>query len=141
MKNKTAPEVHHIGLSSNPKPSTPTIRHTSIPPQPTNNNIRSTQSSPTILYPLGTVIRHKYKDDNIFLEGKVTAYDTTNNLYHIKYREGDTDDFNYDELKKYRKVQKKYQKVLKLKKIGTQILRVSTSMTFSLSLQKPTPTK
>ena len=38
-----------------------------------------------------------------FYEDEVTAYDTTNDLYQIRYREGDTNDFTYDELQKYRK--------------------------------------
>ena len=58
-------------------------------------------------------------------EGEVMAYDITTNLYHIKYREGNTDDYNYDELKKYKKIQQKYRKVLKLLKIETQTTKSS----------------
>ena len=45
-------------------------------------------------------------------------YDPTNNLYLIKYRDGDIDDFNYEEVTKYRKVKQKYRKVLKLKQLN-----------------------
>ena len=109
-------EVHRIDLSSNPNPRTNTsiIKRISMLPQPTNNNKRSSRSSPTALFPIGTIIRCRCENDNIFYECEVTAYDTTNDLYHIKYREGDTDDFIYDELKKYRNVQQIYRKVLKL---------------------------
>ena len=49
----------------------------------------------------------------------MTAYDSINNLYEIKYIEGEIDDFTYEELRKYRKTQQKYRKVLKLKRIET----------------------
>ena len=55
----------------------------------------------------------------MFYEGEVTAYDSINNLYKIKYREGEIDDFTYEELMKYRKTHQKYRKVLKLKRIDT----------------------
>ena len=54
-----------------------------MPPQPTNNNKRSTQLAPTALFLIGIIIRRKCENDNIFYEGVVTAYDTTNDLYHI----------------------------------------------------------
>ena len=47
------------------------------------------------------------------------AYDPTNNLYRIKYRDSDIDDFNYEELTKYCKPQQECRKVLKLKQINT----------------------
>ena len=55
----------------------------------------------------------------MFYEGEVTAYDSINNLYEIKYKEGEIDDFTYEELRKYRKTHQKYRKVLKLKQIDT----------------------
>ena len=68
-----------------------------MPPQPTNNNKRSTRSAPIALLPIGTIICCICKNNAKFYEGEVTAYDTTNDLLHIKYRESDTDDFTYDE--------------------------------------------
>ena len=47
------------------------------------------------------------------------AYDPTNNLYYIKYKDSDTGDFNYDELTKYYNPQQKYCTVLKLLQIKT----------------------
>ena len=78
---------------------------------------RSTRSAPTSLFPIGTIIRRRCENDNIFYEGEVTAYDSINKLYEIKYREGEIDDFTYEELRKYRKTTQKYRKVLKLKRI------------------------
>ena len=94
------PEIRRINLITAPIPSTPTIRRIST--QPTNNNTRTTRSTPTALYPLGTIIRRKCEIDNLFDEGEVMMYDPTNNLYRIKYRDSDIDDFNYEELTKYR---------------------------------------
>ena len=93
---------------------TPVIRRLELPNTqstqvPTDR--RATRSKPTALYPLGTIIRRKCEIDNLFHEGEVTMYemyDTTNNLYRIKYKDGDIDDFNYDEVTKYRKVKQKY---------------------------------
>ena len=61
---------------------------------------RTTRSAPTSLFPLGTIIRHRCENDNLFYEGEVTAYDSINNLYEIKYKEGEIDDFTHEELRK-----------------------------------------
>ena len=71
------------------------------------------------MYPLGTIVRRKCEIDDLFHEGEVMTYDPTNNIYCIKYRDGDIDDFNYDELTEYRKPQQKYCKVLTLHHIKT----------------------
>ena len=143
VKNKAATEVLRIDLSSNPNPrtNTSTIKRISMPPQPTNNNKRSFRSSPTALFPIGTIIRRRCENDNIFYGGEVTAYGTTNDLYHIKCREGDTDDFIYDKLKKYKKVQQKYRKVLKLLQIETPTTKSDHEHDIFLSLQKLIPTQ
>ena len=91
---------------------TPEIRRIDV------TNKRATRSTPTALYPLGTIIRHKCEIDNLYHEGEVMMYDPTNNLYRIKYRDGDVDDFNYEEVTKYRKAKQKYRKDLKMKRIN-----------------------
>ena len=85
---------------------------------PTATTTRSTRSAPSLLFPLGTIIRRRCENDNMFYEGEVTAYDSINNRYKIKYKEGEIDDFTYEELRKYRKTHQKYRKVLKLKCIN-----------------------
>ena len=89
----STPEIGYIDLTTALTTSTPTIRRIST--QPTNNNKQTTCSTPIALYPLGTIIRYKCEIDNLFHEGEVMKYDPTNNLYLIKYRDGDIDDFNY----------------------------------------------
>ena len=101
------------GITQEQRAQTPTIQRIPVP-----INKRATRSTPTALYPLGTIICRKFEIDNIFHKGEVMMYDPTNNLYHIKYRDGDIDDFNYEEVTKYRKVKQKYPKVLKLKQIN-----------------------
>ena len=94
---------------------TPAIRRLELPNTPTTQaptDRRATRSKPTALYPLGTIICRKCEIDNLFHEREVMMYDPTNNLYRIKYRDGDIDDFNYNEVTKYRKVKQKYRKVL-----------------------------
>ena len=110
------PEIRRIDLTNAPTPSPPTIRRISVS---TSINKRATQSTPTVLYPLGTIICRRCEIKNLFHEGEVMIYDPTNNLYRIKYKDEDIDDFNYEELTKYCTPQQKYCKVLKLKQINT----------------------
>ena len=99
-----------------PTPKTTEVKHI-ILTEPTTK--RTTRSAPTSLFPLGTIIRRRCENDNLFYEGEVTAYDSINNLYEIKYKEGEIDDFTYEEVKKYRKTKQKYRKVLRLNRIDT----------------------
>ena len=63
---------------------------------------RPTCSSPTLLFSIRTIIRHKFENDQYF-EGEITSYDYINDLYCIKYIDGDHDDYTYGEIRKYRK--------------------------------------
>ena len=94
-------DVHRIKLPPSPssKNKTPTkVRRLLLSP----TKVRSTRSAPSALFPIGTIIRRKCDNDNIFYKGEVTAYDTINDLYEngIRYKEGEIDDFTYDELRK-----------------------------------------
>ena len=113
------PEINCIDLTTIPKPSTSTIRRISVQTQLTNNkNDQRNQHQQYCIHLAPSYAANK-KLIKLFYEGEVMAYDTTNNLYRIKYRDGDIDDFNYDELTEYRKPQQKYRKKLKLQQIKT----------------------
>ena len=102
------------------KSKIPTVvkRITLTPLTATTPPTRSTRSASTPLFSLGTIIWCRCENDNMYYEGEVTAYNSINNLYKIKYKEGEIDDFTYEELRKYRKTHQKYRKVLKLKCIN-----------------------
>ena len=99
-RDHATPTVPPPQLSS----TTPTI------PVITNTNARSTQSQPSNLYPIGTIICKYHSDILSFHEGGITSFDATNNLYHVKYLQGDREEFTYDEIRKYRKPTQKYTK-------------------------------
>ena len=50
----------------------------------------------TNLYPIGTVIRKYCLDTSSFHREEIMPYNAVNNLYHIKYIQGDREESNYD---------------------------------------------
>ena len=79
-------------------------------PVTTNTKTRSAQFRSINLYPIGTIIQKYYAYALSFHEGEITSFDVTNNLYHVKYLQGDREEFIYDEIRKYRKMTQKYTK-------------------------------
>ena len=51
--------------------------------------------------PLGTIVQQKC-GDNIYSEGEVTHYDPINKFYTIKYQDGDGDEYDHSEIKRYK---------------------------------------
>ena len=64
---------------------------------------------PTQLHPIGVIVRKKYNDG--FIEGEITAYDSTNSLYKIKLRDGNTEYFTPAEVNQQRKQRQHYSRV------------------------------
>ena len=69
----------------------------------TNTKNRSTRSRPINLYPINTIIQKYYADTLSFHKGEITSFDATNNLYHVKYLQGDKEEFTYDKIRKHKK--------------------------------------
>ena len=83
------------------------VTPTTIPTIPTNNN--NNTNSQLMLYRselIGTIVRKKFDEDGKYYEGEVTKYDSTNRLYTIKYKDGDREEYDHDEMILYKK---KYQ--------------------------------
>ena len=53
--------------------------------------------SNTNLFPIGTIVK---KDMH---EGEITSYDPVNNYYKVKFKDGDREEYAYDEILLYRK--------------------------------------
>ena len=60
------PEIRQIDLTNTPTTHTPTIQRIAVP-----TNKRATRSTPTALYPLGTIIHRTCEIDNLFHKGEV----------------------------------------------------------------------
>mmetsp|Transcript_18802 Transcript_18802/g.46677 ORF Transcript_18802/g.46677 Transcript_18802/m.46677 type:complete len:598 (-) Transcript_18802:251-2044(-) len=58
------------------------------------------------VYGIGTIVRKKFKGK--YYEGKVVSYDSINKCYHIRYTDGDEDDFDEAEMKLYYKHDQRY---------------------------------
>ena len=58
------------------------------------------------VYGIGTIIGKKFKGK--YYEGKVVSYDSINKHYHIRYTDGDEDDFDEAEMKLYYKHAQRY---------------------------------
>ena len=52
---------------------------------------------------IGTIIRKKFEEDGNYYKDEVTNYDAINKFYAIKYLDGDEEDFDHQEMKKYKK--------------------------------------
>jgi hypothetical protein len=52
-------------------------------------------------YPNGTIIRKKFNKG--WYEGEVTGFDPSNSYYKIRYTDGDTEEFDHQEVKEYKK--------------------------------------
>jgi len=61
------------------------------------------------VYPIGTIIRKKFPDGNYY-EGEVKDYDPITGYYRVNYLDGDREDLEGREVKKYFKKNQKYSK-------------------------------
>ena len=75
---------------------------------------------------MGTIIRKWDTDSLSFHEGAITSFDAINNLYHVKYLQGDREEFTYDEIRKYRKTIQKYSKYKPIRDFNNSVLFIPT---------------
>lgn len=61
-----------------------------------------TRSQTCEQHPIGTIVRQWFSDNN-WHEGEVTGFDATNNLYKVKYQDGDVEEYEPKEMRKYLK--------------------------------------
>ena len=106
-----------------PPPPAPTPTPTPIT---TDTEKRGTRSKPVNLYPMGTIIRRWDTDSLSFHEGAITSFDAINNLYHVKFLQGDREEFTYDEIRKYRKKIQKYAKYKPIRDFNNSVLFIPT---------------
>lgn len=62
----------------------------------------------TVVYPTGTIIRKKFDDG--WFEGEVTEYDPVAGYYKINYTDGDQEELDAKEVRKYFKKSQQYSK-------------------------------
>jgi len=74
---------------------TPTTIHTTTT---TTSQLKSNRPEP-----IGTMVRKKFDADAKYYEGEVTKYDSTKKLYTIKYKNGDQEEYDHDEMILYKK--------------------------------------
>ena len=77
------------------KPEEVVNESTALPTRPTGPTTRSQAYKQE---PIGTIVKRKFNDGKWY-EGEVTHYDPINKLYKIKYRDGDTEDYDHSEMK------------------------------------------
>ena len=75
---------------------------------------------------MGTIIRKWDAGTNSFHKGAITSFDATNNLYHVKYLQGDREEYTYDEIRKYRKTIQKYAKYKPIRDFNNSVLFIPT---------------
>jgi len=59
---------------------------------------------------IGTIVRKKFDEDGKYYEGEVTKYDSIDKLYTIKYKDGDQEEYEHDEMILYKKKDQHYTK-------------------------------
>ena len=87
-----------VPITSNPigKPTlAPKIKP--VDPSYSKNIVWLSRSNPTNLYPIGTIICKKF-NDGIFYEGAITSYNSLNNFYKVKFKNGNREEYTYDEV-------------------------------------------
>ena len=62
----------------------------------TNAYICSSQSYPTNLFPMGTIIRKQF-NNRIFHEGAIVLYEPINHYHRVKCKNGDREEYMYEE--------------------------------------------
>ena len=59
--------------------------------------------------PMGTIVQKRFNDGK-FYKGEVTKYDPINNYYMVRFQDGDVEEYDHDEMKRYKKKQQRYSK-------------------------------
>ena len=92
--------------------STPTkSRRVPIAPIISSTTPRSSQSQPTNLSPIGTIVRKQCYDSQYSTsihEGEITLYNLVNSYYKVKCKDGDREEYTYDEIRLYGKSKQTY---------------------------------
>ena len=78
------------------------------PPTPSPRVVKPTTPQHTI-HGKGTIVRKRFEDGKYY-EGEVTGYDTINEYYKIAYTDGDTEEYDNDDMKRYYKAFQRYAK-------------------------------
>ena len=83
------------------------IAHPDVPLPPTRVFPKRDKGPTTLLQTyqpetVGTIVRKKFDEDGKYYEGEVSKYDAINKFYLIKYFDGDEEDFDHQEMKKYK---------------------------------------
>ena len=63
-----------------------------------------------MIHLIGTIVRRKF--GNHFFEGEITAYDSKEGFYHVIYLDGDQEDMDDSEVKRYKKPIQQYSRRL-----------------------------
>ena len=76
-----------------------------VPRVPTRNRPVTRNKTRTI-HKIGTIVRKRFNRD--YYEGEVIGYNDNNGYYKIKYRDGDEEEYDANDMKKYYKQLQKY---------------------------------
>mmetsp|Transcript_44677 Transcript_44677/g.50593 ORF Transcript_44677/g.50593 Transcript_44677/m.50593 type:complete len:464 (-) Transcript_44677:207-1598(-) len=66
------------------------------------------RSKPYRSEPIGTIVKKKFDKDGKNYEGEVTKYDSSNKLYTIKYKNGDQEEYDHDDMIFYKMKDQRY---------------------------------
>lgn len=112
---KDAPQNEWSTRSNNARPkanqSAPRVqpKETDEAPRvnPTERNVRTTKAK--AIHANGTIVSKRFNDGNYY-EGEIIGYDNINKYYLIKYLDGQQEDLDENEMKRYYKQRQKYSK-------------------------------
>ena len=64
----------------------------------------------TTLHKIGTIVRKRFSNEHFYgyFEGEVIGYNEINGYYKIKYRDGDMEEYDAQDMKQYYKHQQQY---------------------------------
>ena len=68
-----------------------------------------TRSQTFVQEPIGMIIRKRFNDGKAY-EGEITKYDSVNKFYTVKFQDGDIEEYDHNEVKRYKKKVQKYSK-------------------------------
>lgn len=66
-----------------------------------------TRSQTFVQEPIGTIVRKRFNDGK-FYEGEITKFDPINKFYTVKFQDGDIEEYDQSEMKKYKKKKQQY---------------------------------
>lgn len=85
----------------------------------TDRPIPRTRSQTYVQEKVGTIVRKQFNDRK-FYKGEITKYDPVNKFYTIKYKDGDIEEYDHSEIKKYKKKKKEYSKQITQQSTGSK---------------------